>query len=330
MTDNYEYARSSRAQNVDDYSPYIDKQANNYINDLNGGVYTNNSLSLVQFDLGQIYNSQKFTDTNDLYLVMPITIVAALASDAAGTLLAPTGAGLSSLCSIKTNNLNLIHQADLQIQGKTIEPTQPYINIAKHFKMMSEMSVNDLKQMGYTLGFGDEIDNFRSIKWNAASAVLNGNGLTNNRILGSQFTTGIGSDIQTTFGAQNLGCINRAASQKSGRCIDVSAGGLVSNNIVGTLITATQLGTDFKPTYQISGNYMIWYDYAVIKLNTLFESFGNIGLVHKLDATLRLWVNTGTVGVITTADGLTTGASADGTTLKHLWLVVFQHINLLQ
>ncbi len=59
MTDNYEYARSSRAQNVDDYSPYVDKQANNYINDLNGGVYTNNSLSLVQFDLGKIYNSQK-------------------------------------------------------------------------------------------------------------------------------------------------------------------------------------------------------------------------------------------------------------------------------
>ena len=54
MTDNYEYARSSRPQNVDDYSPYIDKQSNNYINDLNSGIYTYNSLSLVQFDLGQI------------------------------------------------------------------------------------------------------------------------------------------------------------------------------------------------------------------------------------------------------------------------------------
>jgi hypothetical protein len=77
MTDNYEYARSSRPQNVGDYPPYIDKQANNYINDLNSGIYTNHSLSLVQFDLGQIYNSQKFTDTNDLYFVLPITIVAA-------------------------------------------------------------------------------------------------------------------------------------------------------------------------------------------------------------------------------------------------------------
>jgi len=41
--------------------------------------------------------------------------VAALASDAAGTLLAPTGAGLSSLCSIKTNNLNFSYQILYQI-----------------------------------------------------------------------------------------------------------------------------------------------------------------------------------------------------------------------
>jgi hypothetical protein len=34
----------------------VDKQYNNYINDINNGVYTNNSLTLVNFDLGQIYN----------------------------------------------------------------------------------------------------------------------------------------------------------------------------------------------------------------------------------------------------------------------------------
>ena len=320
MTDNYEYARSSRAQNVDDYSPYIDKQANNFINDLNSGVYTNNSLSLVQFDLGQIYNSQKFTDTNDLFCVIPITIVAALTSDGAGTLLAPTGTGLSSLCSIKTNNLNLIHQADLQIQGKTIEPTQPYINIAKHFKMMSEMSVNDLKQMGHTLGFGDELDNHRSIKYNAAMATAdvayNGNGLTNNRIFGSSITSGYGSNTQTVFGAQNVGCVNTAMSQKSSRCIDTTAGGLVTNNIVGSIVSIQNLENELKPTFRINGNYMIWYDFAVIKLNTLFESFANIGLVRKLDATLRIWVNTGAVGVITTQSGLIGGANVTAEGLK--------------
>jgi len=59
MSDNYEFEKSSRPQDIDDYSPYTDKQYNGFINDLNSGVYTNTSLSLVQFDLGQIYNSQK-------------------------------------------------------------------------------------------------------------------------------------------------------------------------------------------------------------------------------------------------------------------------------
>jgi hypothetical protein len=42
---------------------------------------------------------------------------------------------------------------------------------------------------------------------------------------------------------------------------------------------------------------MYWHDYAVIKLNYLFESLNKIGLRKKLDAQLRLWVNTGTVMV---------------------------------
>ena len=41
MTDRYEFDKSSRSQEGDSYSPYMDKQYNNFINDLNSGVYTN-------------------------------------------------------------------------------------------------------------------------------------------------------------------------------------------------------------------------------------------------------------------------------------------------
>jgi hypothetical protein len=47
------------------------------------------------------------------------------------------------MISIKTNFVNLIHQADLQVNGKTIESTQPFINVSRHFQLLSEMSVND-------------------------------------------------------------------------------------------------------------------------------------------------------------------------------------------
>jgi hypothetical protein len=53
---------------------------------------------------------------------------------------------------------------------------------------------------------------------------------------------------------------------------------------------------------------MYWYDYAVIKLNYLFESLNKIGLVKRFDAQLRLWVNTGTVNVtVSTPNASNTG-----------------------
>jgi hypothetical protein len=55
---------------------------------------------------------------------------------------------------------------------------------------------------------------------------------------------------------------------------------------------------------------MIWYDYAVIKLSTVFESLANTGLVRKFDCTVRFWFNTGTVNVtVASPNGPTPGYS---------------------
>ncbi len=159
ISDNYEFEKAIQSQATDDYSLYVDKQANGYINDINNGVYTNDSLTLVNVDLGQIYNSQLFTDTNDLFVVLPITMVAAF-SDSDSTIIAPVLGG-SNLCSIKSNFINLIHQADLMVNGKTIESTQPFINVARHFQLLSEMSVNDLATIVHSLGFSPTLDNLQ-------------------------------------------------------------------------------------------------------------------------------------------------------------------------
>ena len=62
-------------------------------------------------------------------------------------------------------------------------------------------------------------------------------------------------------------------------------------------MTGSQLNNELRTYYTAQNNYMIWQDYAVIKLNYLFESLNKIGLVKRLDAQLRLWVNTGIVNV---------------------------------
>ena len=295
MTDNYEYEKSTRPQDIDDYSPYMDKQYNGFINDLNSSVYTNTSLSLVQFDLGQIYNSQKFTDTNDMFMVIPITMVAAYSSNSAvyGT----PAQGNVNLLSLKTNFINLIHQADLQINGKTIESTQPFINIQKNFQMLSEMGVSDLANIGPTIGFGDVIDNPRSVIWNSNLNSANGNGFTNNKVFIPNGQTYSGHRFQTTSQKlQNSGCINDALTSKLSRYVDTSST-TSYNGIYNNILTSNQLHNECKPTYEVNGAYMIWYDYAVIRMSSIFESLANIGLVRKFDCTLRLWINTGTVAI---------------------------------
>jgi len=291
MTDTYEYEKSSRPQDIDDYSPFTDKQYNNYINDLNGSVYTNTSLSLVQFDLGQIYNSQKFTNPSDMFVVIPVTMVAAFNNSAGPTLVAPVN-GSAQLLSTKTNFMHLIHQADLQINGKTIESTQSFVNVAKHFQMLSEMSLNDLATIGATLGFGDSIDNPRSAKFVDTANI----GFTNNSISGSRYQSGIKTSL-------NSGTANDAILSRLSRFTETAN----SYNGLNTLMSTTNLNNEHKPTYQVlATNYMVWYDYAVIKLGNLFESIANIGLVRKFDCTIRLWLNTGTVNATVANPNATT------------------------
>ena len=121
MSDNYEFMKTSEAQDATDYSPYVDKQYNNYINDINNGVYTNNSLTFVNFDLGQIYNSQKFTETSELFAILPISMVAGFSKNASGGTIVPPTERSQALCNIKSDFLNLIHQADVVVNGKSIE-----------------------------------------------------------------------------------------------------------------------------------------------------------------------------------------------------------------
>ncbi len=75
------------------------------------------------------------------------------------------------------------------------------------------------------------------------------------------------------------------------------------NYIAGTIVTAASLLEEFRPSFQIlNTNYLMWYDYAAIKLNTLLETIRNVGLIRKLDATLKIRVNTETLAVATTLE----------------------------
>ena len=170
------------------------------------------------------------------------------------------------------------------------------------------MSENDLKTHGHSVGFSPVLDNPRATRYNSTqtgAAEHSGIGLCNNRPFSSASEYQIAAAEATTL--NNIA--NTALQHKLSRYVDTSMS-VVQNGIYGpatsnTLMTATNLAAEFRPYYEVKSNYMIWYDFAVIKLNHLFESMDHIGLTQKLDASLRLWLNCGTVNV-------TVGGAAGG------------------
>ena len=115
-SDNYSFEKSCESQSLEDNTPYKSKTYS-YINDINSGVYNNNSLSLVQFDLSSIYNSTGFSDASDMFLTIPIVMSAVYSNGATGQV-APPVDGFSRV-SLKSNFAHLVHQIEVVANGKT-------------------------------------------------------------------------------------------------------------------------------------------------------------------------------------------------------------------
>ena len=306
-SDNYEFAKSSEPQSASNYTAYTNKQ-NNYINDINNGVYSNNSgLSLVQWDLTSIYNSAGFSDASDLYLAVPIIMNAAFSDNAAAV--APSTAAAYGLCSIKSNYQHLIHQLEIVCGGKTCEQMVPFLSIAKHFQLLSTMSATDLKSVNVSLGISETLDNERSVQWRTVVSATAGTaqlglGLCNNKPWDSAAGAADVPLLQKPL--QNDGTVNGAIQRRISRMVDASkAAGSSFNGIYGgltngqapTIMSASQLAMEIKPYYTVSNNIMTWFDVALIPLKYISDFIDKLGLVQKLDLVIRAYFNTGSLSV---------------------------------
>jgi hypothetical protein len=67
------------------------------------------------------------------------------------------------------------------------------------------------------------------------------------------------------------------------------------------------MNNEFRASYQVSGNYMIWYDYAIIRCKDIFDSFSSIPITKRFNGYVRLFLNTGAFGI--QVNGNTSSAS---------------------
>jgi len=271
-TDEASFIASITPQSVDEASPYTSKDFN-FVSDINSGVYSgaNSGLAQVNFDLSSLYNSSLMVNAEDCYLAIPIVTCAQHIQD--GAVRAPPGAG-AGLVTLKNGFHHLVHQADIQSGGITIQESQPFLNVIKHFKLISQMSATDLKQSSSSYGMSDVLDSTESQKWftvagkgwdgtTNATGTLPGIGLTNNQAFlnGTELPTVTGSSYvgpssytgsqQSIAGVKGAYTVNEGLQKRATRLTSAvvnstsslpiaTASNVAGSNIYGTPITSNQ------------------------------------------------------------------------------------------
>lgn len=312
MSDFDEFQKSNATQSfATQGTPYESKRWN-YLNDLNNGVYQNNSQTLLQFDLSSLYTSGQFIDPANMYLVIPVVYTAAWS--AAGTITAPTNAvGNEFLITPKSGNYHMIHSVECIINGQTIVSTQPNLNIYVNFKILSSWSPSDLLAWGKTLGVCP--DDVHSVVYNGANSAITtaigpngGNGISNNFIFpvdsAGVLSTTSSYNLQATWAAASTRgtCYNTALQERSRRFNASTGNGskLYGSSATANVMSVSQLNTEFRSIFAINNtNYMNWTDYQVVRLGDICDYFAQSPLVKGMSCMLRLLMNTGycSVGV---------------------------------
>ena len=256
-------------------------------------------------------------DMSEAFITVPIVYqLAYVSSTTAGTLVAPTATTAWSALGLKSGYFHLAHACDLQVNGKSIESFQPFLNQAVNFKLLSTMTADNLNTLGTSIGMSRALDNPQSVRYNnnfsnitattaypLATNAPNGNGLCNN-IAFAAASPDFGD--QPTAGVQGTNLYNNSFFARMNRTVDTtSQSSTISQNLYNTpsvggvgIMSLTNLQTEMKPTFQVlATNYATWNDVAVIRLKDILDSMANWPLSKKFDGMLRLYVNTGSFGV---------------------------------
>lgn len=314
--DNYTFAKSRLPQGVQTETPFSDLNWS-YIQDQNGGSsYSGAGKVLVQFDMSSIYSATNMVSP-DFYLTIPI--VYSCAYSAAGALIAPLSGSWAQV-ALKSGYLNLIDSVQLEIEGKTINQNVPALNVYNHFKLLSQMSTNDLEVLGSSIGYGKALDNPQSLKYTTQSTgttqgPIGGNGLINNSVFSNPSNFGdqgvAGPQSSTTY---NESLFARANMIQAGTA-NQSGSGLLG------LETVNQMANEFRSYSVVVGNIQYWIDTAVIRMKDLLDSFSSLPLMRRFSGILRFYVNTGSFAIqagvangYAVGDGMSMNLSGQNTT----------------
>jgi len=118
-----------------------------------------------------------------------------------------------------------------------------------------------------------------------------------------------GDGVQGTQfkGAYNNGLYSRIkkyADATNGTVQNLFGTSATTGATASTIMTASLANNEFKPvTYIANTNYIVTNDILILRVRDIFDSLNNFPISKRIDAQLRLYINTGVVGSVLQSGG---------------------------
>lgn len=286
---------------------FVKKDWINILDNQNGSYNGNQSV----IDTSQLSNSNKYMNYREAYLTVPLLITATSPLDAGSDLFLPATAGTSAdyVFGLKNWYGSIIHSMTLDLNGTTIIQQTPYAGMWNTFKLMTSLSLDDLKTQGSAIGFFPDTADAVGVSSANSRAGLASSTLHNSPV-GAFDVVGGAFNPASTF---NEGLLRRQQSWNFDRD-GVSNGGATFGSLVSAdnlnLLWKSYVFTKIDATASVQGVFQVAIT-ALIKLKHLHSFFDRIPLAKGLFFKMTLNLNQSSVDLTTGAASIITACSVN-------------------
>jgi len=284
---------------------FVKKDWINILDNQNGSYNGNQSV----IDTSQLSNSNKYMNYREGYLTVPLLLTATSPLDAGANLFLPNAAGTSAdyVFGLKNWYGSIVHSMTLDVNGTTIIQSTPYCSMWNTFKLMTSLSLDDLKTQGSAIGFYPDTANAVGVSSaNSRAGLINST--VHNSPVGAFDVVGGAFNPAGTF---NEGLLRRQQAWNFDRD-GVSSGGAAFSTLISAdnlnLLWKSYIFTKVDATAAVQGVFQVAIT-AIIKLKHLHSFFDRIPLAKGLFFKMTLNLNqssvdldTGAASIITACD----------------------------
>ena len=286
---------------------FVKKDWINILDNQNGSYNGNQSV----IDTSQLSNSNKYMNYREAYLTVPLLLTATSPLDAGANLFLPATAGTSAdyVFGLKNWYGSIVHSMTLDLNGTTIIQQTPYAGMWNTFKLMTSLSLDDLKTQGSAIGFYP--DTADSVGVLAADSRAGTSGSTvNNSPVGAFDVVGGAFNPAGTF---NEGLLRRQQAWNFDPA-GLTSGGAAFSTLVSTnnlnLLWKSYIFKKIDATAAVAGVFQVAIT-AIIKLKHLHSFFDRIPLAKGLFFKMTLNLNQSSVDLTTGAASIITACSVN-------------------